>query len=1127
MSTLRELFADPSVTYRVQPLWFLNHELTDAQLRRQIREMHAQGVGGVVLQARPGLRTPWMSERWFAALSVCVDELKSLGMYAWLSDASIGAASACVDRMVGGHPEYRARHLRVQSLRVNGGVTYQVRLPDHGSSLVCIQAVRISAQSAEEGGCLEFVDEPRDLTEHYQEGRLRWEAPTGYWFVAVFWECPTGETTGSGDACHLDVMDREAVSAYLQHAYKPYERFQTDFGGTIKGMLTGGLPVMPHDAACDAVAINADGRQPLRKLPGVSLPWTRDMLSKFRELKGYDLRPRLMQLLWDIGPDTQQVRSDYYSVISTLYCDAYHGQLADWCREHGLEYVGGTTDDALWHRICTQGDQMAVQACFDRPGFGHQDHAPVPERIVAARLATSASHLGDAKRVACTVSSGSGHGATLAELRTSLNFTCALGCSTIMPHAFHYSMAGCRKTDSPPTGFYHNSYWPWYSHFADYTARQCLVQATGGHVCDTLVLLPTETAQVDTWHEGELCAEPPCRRLLTWLSDELLRLQCDYDYVSDSRLQAAVVRDGRLTFPDSEVAYSLLILPGCRVMSIHAARKLLEWRRAGGCLVILGEPPGQALGRGQDEQLQDLIAELVASPTEDTCSQSEQTDGIIDAAPQSGQDAELHPGEGPQPDEMPSPDEGAASDEGMPSDQDEAVYSDEDAAEVSGSVEDLESATGVEADSDRMASAHDYHSHEKSGMSADSLRPGQVVCHPTEDVEPEWLRSVLSSLLEPSFTLDADEPAERRDIICSRRRHDSLELFMMHNRSDRRQAAIATAALAGALEEWDLETGSTATADAEYATDHTRWYVDLEPHETRLFVLDCSARGETARVEGTVGPQVLDEIDLGACWGFNSGGQNVVILDRWQLVLDDRVARGKVNLRGFGQANSYVTSFEIEGQIGLLQLMLDDLWRHQPGGTGAADGMRTVEIFVNGQSTPPLTPSDWQDPYFAATDISALVHPGTNELQICTVSTVDSMASLSHPAWLVGEFANLGGRLTAEPDAIEGYFSQNGYPHLAGIGTYSKRIDVPQALLDGKRRVILDVGQVRDCARALVNGQEVAIRLWAPFEVDITEELRPGENHIAIEVAGTLANLYDKATHPAGLPGPAKLWVIG
>ncbi len=71
------------------------------------------------------------------------------------------------------------------------------------------------------------------------------------------------------------------------------------------------------------------------------------------------------------------------------------------------------------------------------------------------------------------------------------------------------------------------------------------------------------------------------------------------------------------------------------------------------------------------------------------------------------------------------------------------------------------------------------------------------------------------------------------------------------------------------------------------------------------------------------------------------------------------------------------------------------------------------------------------------------------------------------------------------------------------------------------------MGQVRDCARTLVNGQEVAIRLWAPFEVDITEELRPGENHIAIEVAGTLANLYDKATDPAGLPGPAKLWVIG
>lgn len=52
----------------------------------------------------------------------------------------------------------------------------------------------------------------------------------------------------------------------------------------------------------------------------------------------------------------------------------------------------------------------------------------------------------------------------------------------------------------------------------------------------------------------------------------------------------------------------------------------------------------------------------------------------------------------------------------------------------------------------------------------------------------------------------------------------------------------------------------------------------------------------------------------------------------------------------------------------------------------------------------------------------------------------------------------------------------------------------------------LDLGDVRETARVLVNGKEVD-RLWSlPFSARIGARLRPGPNEIAIEVTNLAAN---------------------
>lgn len=1031
MPDLRKQFAQPDNSFRMQPFWFLNHRLEEEELRRQIREMNDKGIGGVVLHARHGLLTEYMSEEWMQAIEVCVDELKAQGMEAWLYDENNWPSGTHGGELTRAHPEYKMRYLRVQNLHVSGGVTYQVRLPDYGGELVCIHAVRITPASAEADEGPELLGKVRDVTDCYEGGRFRWGAPAGEWLVAVFWEFPVADKATFFDGSYLDTMNDEAVRAFRGLGYEPYMRLKEEFGETIKGVFTDEPGLMTHDGFFGTAPLAGDVEDPARRLPGVTLAWTRNMVEDFETLMGYDLRPKLLHLLHEMGAETQKVRSDYYHAIATWYVQHYHGQLGNWCRQRGLEYIGHTLEEPLWRQIRTQGDQAAVLEQFDRPGFDYLTHGVHKGRILAAKCASSAAHIGGKQRVMCEALGGSGHQSTLAEQRADLNFICALGCNMLLPHAFYYSFAGHRKSDWPPTLFYHNAYWPWYRHFADHAARLCVLQSSGRHVCDALVLMPTETMQVDSWAHGRLVEEPLCAGLFDMVSDELLRLHCDYDYVSDGQLSAAAVSGQKLTFPDSEEEYGLVVVPGSRVMSLAAGRKLKEFCEAGGKLLVLGELPQQALEPSQDGQLRQAMADIFG--------------------PTAG---------------------------------------------------------------DQLHLTHD----------ADSNAVFCAEPNPTR----EWLKERMGELVSPDVTFEATEQAGHEEIVCCHRRTGSMESYLMFNRGEERQKAFVTVGLSGALEEWDPETGATRPVEAVSKEQRTTWQVELEPGEARIFVLDTEATPESLAVEGTVDAEILGDIDLGRTWRFAAPDGNVAILDRWQLTAHDLAAGEKFGLHDTpGRVNSYVTGFEVEGQLGHVELVLDELAQWLPAHVGFLSGRRNLEVYVNGKQAPPLHPSEWQDRYFAATDISELIRPGHNELQIFMLCLLEPLQAISYPLYLVGEFAEFSGVLTPAPKEVSGYYSEHGYPHLPGIGVHTKRVEMPPELLDGTKRLLLDPGTVRDCARVVVNGQEVSVRLWEPFEADITAYLQPGENELVVEVAGTLANLYGKGNYEAGLSGTARLWIIG
>lgn len=87
MNHLEKKFkTEKCLSYRPLPFWSWNDRLDPKELRRQIRWMDDNGIGGYFMHARSGLSTEYLSEEWMDCTKACVEEGESRNMQNWLYD---------------------------------------------------------------------------------------------------------------------------------------------------------------------------------------------------------------------------------------------------------------------------------------------------------------------------------------------------------------------------------------------------------------------------------------------------------------------------------------------------------------------------------------------------------------------------------------------------------------------------------------------------------------------------------------------------------------------------------------------------------------------------------------------------------------------------------------------------------------------------------------------------------------------------------------------------------------------------------------------------------------------------------------------------------------------------------
>jgi len=93
---------------------------------------------------------------------------------------------------------------------------------------------------------------------------------------------------------------------------------------------------------------------------------------------------------------------------------------------------------------------------------------------------------------------------------------------------------------------------------------------------------------------------------------------------------------------------------------------------------------------------------------------------------------------------------------------------------------------------------------------------------------------------------------------------------------------------------------------------------------------------------------------------------------------------------------------------------------------------------------------------------------------------------------------------------------EEGIKYYSGTATYRKTFDLPNVLRQGRKRVYLDLGKLKNLARVRLNGKDLGVVWTAPWRVEVTSAVKSIANSLEIDVVNLWPNrLIGDARLPA------------
>ncbi|MBQ8952673.1 MAG: glycosyl transferase family 2 [Clostridia bacterium] len=584
---MNEYLKENPANYMVPFLWMHGEE--EDRLREVIGAIHQSGIGALCVESRP--HPDFLGPKWWQDMDVVLDECKKRGMTIWILDDERFPTGYSAGRAEGS--EYCVRYLNEMHVDIAGPQTGSSillnlpvtnrRVPNTDPIVSVVAARRIPGKNMDHSTFMNITPDPVedliDLTGRIDGDVVYWDVPEGLWRVFII-TAHYGLGNERRDK-YINPLTAQGTRILIDTVYEAhYSRYAHEFGKTIMGFFSD-EPQFGGGYGYHAM---------IGRAPGLKLPWSDEVLSGMEKVLGRDPVGLLPGLWSDIGGMTSRVRFAYMDTVTRLYGRNFCQQIGDWCRAHGVEYMGHVIEENNAHARLGAGTGHYFRALWGQdlagidivlngliPGIKGGSHAQSASDFEAdddffyyclAQLAASLSHIDPKKkgRAMCEIFGAYGWQEGLREMKWLADFMMSRGVNVYVPHAF--TPKDFPDPDCPPH-FYAMGENPQYRHFGRlmrYMNRVCHLISGGRSLAKAGVLYHAEAE----WATSDMMKTQDMVKLLTQA-----QVECDIipaDALIDAPVEDGTVRLGLGTYRALVAPYASQ-LPAGTIRALGALAK--------------------------------------------------------------------------------------------------------------------------------------------------------------------------------------------------------------------------------------------------------------------------------------------------------------------------------------------------------------------------------------------------------------------------------------------------------------------------------------------------------------------------------------------------------------------------
>lgn len=1065
-----ENFTNPPIELGILPFWFWNGELTPEEMEWQLKEYKNKGVPGVFLHGRFGLKVPYASDEWFDRVKIAVDLAKKIGIDMWVYDEMNWPSGTAERQVLLKYPHLKQRYLELVALNVDGPLfTYLEATDDRYVPTGNSHPIAAFACTEEEfqNGITNLIDLTPNLS---FDKIIPWEAPAGKWRLLYFLEKEV--------PYYIDALNPESTERFIEITHERYKDVVgKDFGTVVPGFYTDEPAMHYYHVGVDNYVV----------------PWTQKMFKVFRERRGYDLRPYLPALYLNMGEVTARIRYDFWRTLSDQYTDTYYKRLRKWCEDNGVLFTGHLLFEE-WLRLQARCEgnifkhleQMHIVGVDHLyPKIGTEKE---PDQHVALKLASSAAHHYKSDRLLCESMGGTYWDCTLERMKWMTNWEYVLGVNLFNNHGYHYSIEGERKRDWPPSQFYHHTWWKYYDQYTTYTTRLSHILSGGRHVAKILIVYPLNSMWTNYTPQKRSFQDITIEADFNYLTDTLLRLHYDFDYVDEDILAQASIKNRKLHIADE--SYEVIIVPPMTHMKKTTFDIVRDFYGKGGAIVGFTMLPVEFLEDDKKDaprKIKNLfnvdpltvqqsllngkkIADKVISKKGKGKAYFLRSAGLHKSKPKHHIDKILRSCINP-----------------------DVTIGDENIFYLH-----------------RIKDGYDIYFLVNSTQS------------PVNKIEISFEKIAKPELWNPNT--GAIEP-----IYMYRIKNDRLYITLDFPASESHVVVLKEP-----LKELHIES-SNITVD-HFDQKVVSGYGNPADNAYARLRNENGIKRITAKKKRPLKP-----ITFGKSYGFDVADDNVLCISRWKmLVTDDRqvndnfadpslddsgwldVKPGAWELQLPQERDNakypvvlwYRTTFTVDSMPDRLDMLID--------GFSGSD----FTLYINGTEINDSGVRSKLDAEIKEIGIGRYVREGENCVAVRLVvnKRTNGMLDLLK---IIGDFTLhkrdndyiIGGKNNT---MTIGDWTKQGYPYYSGTGIYTCEVNIPEKYLEGK--LFLDVDCGEDVLEVSFNGNRSAIQPWHPYRIDISDSVVAGTNTVEMKVTNTLINILEGVEKKSGIFSRPKIY---